>query len=137
MDRLACLAVFIAAYFYGGFSLLAQGQEDSMIRELVRKANAREQESGFCARTGWPSGESRDGFTEFLRGAALNSWKVNTFRNKTVCNLDRVTKVHQENGGKCVTYDGWVCDKDKGCSVYKTVDCLDRNGKFVTRRNAN
>ncbi len=128
------LAGFIVLLVGGVVGARAQSADEKKIDEIVRKAEASEPEDGFCAGTGWPPGDSRDGFTAFLKSAAVKSWKINSFKNGS-CTLDRVTRVHQENGGKCVTYSGWTCAPGKTCGTYKTVDCLNRQGVFVTRRD--
>ena len=114
---------------------LAQSREQQLIDEVVRKSEAGGMEQGMCAQTGWPPGDSVEGFTAFLNSATVGSWKVNTFKNGN-CELNRVTKVHTENGGKCVTYSLWACTKDKNCGTGANVDCLDKRGVFTNRRKA-
>jgi hypothetical protein len=114
-------------------SALAQGREQALIDELVRKSEAGQLEGSLCAGTGWPPGDSLEGFTAFLNAAKAGSWKVNTFANGN-CELNRVTRVHVENGGKCVTYKLWACTKGASCGTGANMDCLDSSGKFVNRK---
>jgi len=107
----------------------AQSREQQTIDEVVRKAEAGENENGFCSRTGWPTGNNYDGFVAFLRAAAVGSWKMNTFNNGN-CELNRVTKVHHESGAKCVSYSLWKCSKGGTCGTGAVVDCLDANNKL-------
>src|SRR5689334_10097358 len=96
----------------GSASAFAQAREQALIDELVRKSEAAQPEGNLCGRTGWPPGDSLEGFTAFLKAAKVGAWKVNTFANGN-CELNRVTRVHVENGGKCVTYKLWACTKGK------------------------
>jgi len=58
----------------------AQGSGDP-VAELIRKADAREADNGFCAGvTDWPPGTG-EGYVQFLRNAAIGYAKVNRFRN--------------------------------------------------------
>jgi hypothetical protein len=115
-------------------SVFAQARDQERIDELVRKAEKSEAADSFCARTGWPPGDSIEDFTTVLRGAVVGSWNVRTFSNGS-CVLNRVTKVHQENGGKCVGYTFYTCPRSGACRLGKSIDCLDRNGKLLSRRN--
>jgi hypothetical protein len=47
----------------------AQSSERRLIDEIVRTAQTREPKNGFCARTGWPPGDSKDAFVAFLKAA--------------------------------------------------------------------
>jgi len=129
--KTALIAGFALALFGGGPTARAQ---QAMIDEIVRKSEAREPESGFCARTGWPNGDNWEGFKAFLTTAEVGTWKINTFANGA-CELNRVTEVHNEAGAKCVSYSIWVCGKDRNCGTGKVVDCLDRNGKLNRKEN--
>jgi hypothetical protein len=102
--------------------------------ELVRKAETGEAANGFCASTGWPAGDSVADFTRLLRAAVVGaSLPPRTFSNGG-CVVNRVTEVHQENGGKCIGYTYYTCPKSGTCGLGKSIDCLDRNGTFVSRR---
>jgi hypothetical protein len=111
---------------------LAQSREQQTIDEIVRKSEAREVENGFCSRTGWPNGSNWEGYKKFLTTAAVGSWKVNTYDNGN-CELDRVTRVHQERGAKCVSYSLWTCTRGGACGTGATVDCLEPSGQLRRR----
>jgi len=115
-------------------AVLGQSREQQTIDEIVRKAEARERENGFCSIVGWPPGDNWEGFAAFLKGAHVGTWKVNRFANGN-CELNRVTRVHQESIGRCVSYSLWSCPKGGTCGTGKVVDCLDRNGKLTRRQN--
>lgn len=116
-----------------GTSAFAQARDQKQIDELVRKAETKEEADGFCAGTGWPPGDRIEDFTAILRAAVVGSWNVSTFSNGA-CVLNRVTDVHQENGGKCVGYTFYTCPKSGACGLGKSIDCLDGNGNFLSRR---
>ncbi|MBL8674276.1 MAG: hypothetical protein JNL07_05255 [Rhodospirillales bacterium] len=127
----AALAALALACASGGAS--AQDSELRMIEEVIRRAEAGEPENGFCRSTRWPPGDSLEAFTAYLNAASVGSWKINNFANGN-CAYDRVTAIHQEDGGKCVSYTYWSCTRDGSCGVGRSVDCLDSAGVFVRRR---
>ena len=116
----------------GGGSALAYKPE--LIADLIRKAEAGQQEQGFCAGTGWPKGDDVAAFTSFLSAAAVGTAKSNTFENGN-CQFDSVIRVHEESGGKCVTLRTWICVSGGKCGRASTVECLDRVGAFASRRS--
>jgi hypothetical protein len=130
----AAISLSVLLLLYAGAGALAQTRDQKQIDTLVRKAEMGEAANGFCARTSWPPGDSHEDFTAFLRGAKVGSWIVRT-HSKGDCVFNRVTDVHQENGGKCVGYTFYVCPKSGACGLGKSIDCLDQNGTFVSRRN--
>ena len=111
----------------------ASAQKPELIADLIRKAEAGQQESGFCAGTGWPKGDDIADFTAFLNAAAVGTAKSNTFANGN-CQFDSVIRVHEESGGKCVTLRTWICVRGGKCGRGSTVECLDRAGGFASRR---
>ena len=122
----------------GAMLLLCAGSSASaykpeLIADLIRKAEAGQQESGFCAGTGWPKGDDVAAFTAFLSSAAVGAAKSNTFANGN-CQFDSVIRVHEEGGGKCVTLRTWICVRGGKCGRGSTVECLDRAGAFASRR---
>ena len=116
-----------------GGGAAAQDSELRMIEEVIRRAEAREPENGICQTTRWPPGDSLEAFTAYLNAASVGSWKINNFANGN-CAYDRVTAIHHENGGKCVSYTYWSCTRGGSCGIGRTVDCLDSAGVFVRRR---
>jgi hypothetical protein len=111
----------------------ASAQKPELIADLIRKADAGQQEAGFCVGTGWPRGDDIAAFTAFLNAAAVGMAKSNTFANGN-CQFDSVIKVHEESGGKCVTLRTWLCVRGGKCGRVSTVECLDRVGAFASRR---
>ena len=127
------IACFGAALIVSFGAVSAQTREQGKIDEIIRKAEGKEPERGFCATTGWPQGDNLESFLTHLQSASVGSWKVSNYASGG-CQYDRVTGVHMESGGKCVAYDYWRCLPKEGCGKAKSVDCLDRNGKPAQRR---
>lgn len=114
----------------GGSAVQAPGA--SLVDEIVRKAESREAENGFCAGTGWPLGDDFATFKAWLEGANVGTWKANRYASGA-CELNRVTRIHNDAAtGRCVTYSRWNCRKGQLCLTGSAVDCLDRNGKLTT-----
>ena len=116
-----------------GAGTSASAYKPELIADLIRKAEAGQQEAGFCAGTGWPKGDDVAAFTSFLSAAAVGTAKSNTFANGN-CQFDSVIRVHEESGGKCVTLRTWICVRGGKCGRGSTVECLDRAGAFASRR---
>lgn len=134
METIRMIIVGSALLLWSSMAVVAQTHEQQTIGEIFRKAEAGETENGFCSRAGWPPGDNWDGFAAFLKAANVGSWKINTFANGN-CELNRVTRVHQENVGRCVSYSLWKCTRGGTCGTGKVVDCLDQNGKLTRRQN--
>lgn len=106
--------------------------EQIAIDEIVRKAENKLPENGFCAGTGWPLGDNFDVFKAWLESASVGTWKVNRYANGA-CELNRVTRIHHdEKTGRCVSYSRWNCRRGATCLTGSAVDCLDKNGKLTT-----
>jgi hypothetical protein len=117
-----------------GNSITSRSFHETHIAEMIRKAEAHEKEDGFCTQVGWPRfAGGADAFTVYLKAAKVGTWKVNTFDNGN-CQYDRVTSITPENGGKCIAYTYWACDKGGTCGISKASDCLDSKGVFTTRK---
>ncbi|HEY7609858.1 MAG TPA: hypothetical protein VIF14_11555 [Alphaproteobacteria bacterium] len=100
------------------------------VSELIRKAEAKEPDNGFCARiTDWPAG-TRETYIYFLGVAVLGFGKVNRFQNNTHCQFDRVTEIYSGPSGKCVRYTWWACATDKGCASGSDADCRMPHGDW-------
>jgi hypothetical protein len=107
----------------------AQGNGDP-VSELVRKAEARENDNGFCATvTDWPPGTG-EGYVQFLRIASIGYAKVNRFRNNAQCQFDRVVDVYNGPAGKCVRYIWWACATGSSCARGEDTECLQADGSW-------
>jgi hypothetical protein len=107
----------------------AQDRADP-VSELVRKADAREPDNGFCAAiTDWPAGTG-GGYVLFLRSAAIGYAKVNRFRNNMQCQFDRVVDVYNGSTGKCVRYLWWACATGSSCARGEDTECLQADGSW-------
>lgn len=107
----------------------AQGNGDP-VSVLVRKAEAREADNGFCAGvTDWPPGTG-EGYVAFLRSAAIGYAKVNRFRNNLQCQFDRVIDVYNGPTGKCVRYLWWACATGSSCARGEDTECRQADGSW-------
>jgi len=131
--RLCHLAALITAIGLGGEDALAQttGRDDPKVRELMRKAEAKETTGDFCLNTRWPAGDYA-GYKDFLEGAKPGAWKINTFKGGENCQHDRVNTVFNKSGIRCVSYTWWSCNLDANCSRGSAVACKNRNGEWET-----
>ncbi len=108
---------------------LAQGYGDP-VAELVRKADSREADNGFCATvTDWPPGTG-ESYLQFLRTAVIGYAKVNRFRNNMQCQFDRVVDVFSGPEGKCVRYLWWACATGSSCARGEDTECQQADGRW-------
>jgi hypothetical protein len=112
----------------------SQSNEQSVTAEIVRKSTARDNEDGYCSRTGWAMGDNWERFKSWLETARIGTWKVNNFANGS-CEYNRVTGVHYEGNKRCVSYSIWTCSRGGTCGTGRVVDCLDPSGKLDRREN--
>ena len=125
-------AAFALSSLLLGLDVTLASAQTPLMKELVRKAQSKEQEDGFCARTAWPLGDSSADFAAFLRKAATESQRATTFSNGA-CVFNLVTRVHMENGNKCVSYTYYTCSRGAACGLGKSVDCLRPDGTYSRR----
>jgi hypothetical protein len=116
----------------------ARGQTGSAapdpVAELIRKADAKEPENGFCATVAdWPPGSGQS-YLHFLEIARVGFAKINTFKDGADCQFDRVTAVYQGNSGKCVRYIWWACARGSTCGYGEDTDCKQADGQWVRQR---
>jgi hypothetical protein len=109
----ACMTAFLAAQ-----SAEAQTR---LSGELVRKAEAREDESGFCGKVNWAD-LNRNAYVRWLDGATVGTTKVNKFGSGQ-CQYDEVTRISSRSGRKCVHYTFYACVPGKNCGVGRSVEC--------------
>lgn len=129
-------AALIALSSLAGGGASAQGQTGAPdpVAELIRKAEAKELDGGFCAAvSGWPPGDRRS-YVYFLDGARLGFAKVNTFNAGAQCQFDRVTEVYRQNGRKCVRYAWWACVRGANCARGEDADCKLASGDWERQR---
>lgn len=126
-----------AAHVAGAFAIVlglalagtaAMAQEE-IVRELVRKAEAREAENGFCVTTGWPAG-SPETNRAFRERAVPGATSFDTFRDGAVCAMARVLAVYQHEGRRCLRYQYWVCERGDTCGGGFTRTCKDADGNW-------
>ena len=107
----------------------ASAQAPDPVAELIRKADVKEPDNGFCAAVDWPLG-TRESYVNWLRGAVVGSAKVNRFSNGEHCQFDRVTQVYAGASGRCLRYTWWACATGKGCARGDDAECLQANGDW-------
>lgn len=120
-------ALMLAA---SGAAAHGQGVGPDPVAELIRKAEAREAENGFCATVDWPPG-TRESYVRFLEIAMTGFAKINTFQNGAHCQFDRVTEIYQGPSGKCVRYTWWACASGKNCGRGADADCRQADGSWA------
>lgn len=106
----------------------AHTQSDRLVREIIRKAEARNPEDGFCRRSAWrtpgPRAQQR-----FLENAVVHSDEAARFEDGA-CSYTRVDETYRGRYGKCVRYTWWACEPGTTCATGKTAWCKQRNGTF-------
>ena len=103
-----------------------------LVREFLRKVNAREPENGFCSTTGWPRGSPAI-YVQWLESAVVGSTKINTFKSGADCQYDRVTAVSYRAGRKCVRYVWSACQRGKNCGRGTAEACKQPGGNWDTK----
>ena len=104
-------------------------QRSPIIQELMRKAQAKAQEDGFCATMPQTKAETDDAF---YANASAGTEKQFSFRHpllerKYYCGLRRVTAVVMEKGKRCVLELAWACVGEGACDHGRMKWC--DNGK--------
>lgn len=99
-----------------------------MIAEVVRKAQGREAESGFCTTTGWrvETAETHDSNIVIYDSGTVGSSKtfINRARGQTdYCAYLRIAQVFSEGGQRCVRTHIWYCSVGKTCAFSKFKGC--------------
>lgn len=102
------------------------------VREILRKAEAKEAESGFCRGIGWVPGDGAS-YERFLEQAAAGSNKTNTFKNGQNCQYDRVDAVFRKDDIRCVSYTWWACSGGGSCGRGSAIACKNRQSGWDTQ----
>lgn len=125
---LGCALRALAAAIIAAAAAPAHAQNPDPVSELIRKAEAREMDNGFCASIAdWPAGTA-DSYLHFLRSAEVGFAKINRFRNNAHCQFDRVIEVYNGPTGKCVRYVWFACATSNTCAKGEDTDCQQANG---------
>jgi hypothetical protein len=93
------------------------GDQQALIRELIRKAEAGERENGFCARTNWPTVGWGVAVGRIPRGGGTTAVKVPISNLPPACLFIRAQAVYAERLGFCRQFDAWACTIGGTCSV--------------------
>jgi hypothetical protein len=98
--------------------------QQSQIRELMRKAQAGEPENGFCSRVNWPSRGTLTANNIWLTLVPATGGTV-LQRDKAfgleLCAVRRISGISTESGRKTRTIEAWACMTDgKPCQTQRT-----------------
>jgi hypothetical protein len=110
---------WMAAAALAAVSASAAVAQDYLINEIMRKAERREYEGGFCARTGWFMERSRNDTAGFYENARIGTAKVfqDSFSGKNnYCAYLRVDNIYYEGNRRCLLVRMWSCEFRLSCS---------------------
>ncbi len=150
LSRMVCVLVPCALALAGAAPLaLAQGSSkfertqpaapapgavappaDPVIRELMRKAAARESEDGFCARM--PPG-TMGNFNDFKKkpvGATAQYNAHNAFIGKVTCGFWRIASEFRQGANRCVNLQQYHCQPGSPCEANRYAECDNGFGEY-------
>jgi hypothetical protein len=101
---------------------------------LVSKAEARENENGFCKTVNWQPQATLVGFYNFLSTSRANSEYVvrSLYSYGKGCTFYRVNSVSDNNNKKCVRLTGWYCLDGMYCDTMQNNWCRNSDGNWVS-----
>jgi hypothetical protein len=108
----------LAAGLAAAFASTALAQ-DYLISELMRKADRREYEGGFCARTSWFMERGQNDTVGFYENARVGTSKVfqDSFSGKNdYCAYLRVDDIFYEGPRRCLRAQMWYCEYRLACA---------------------
>ena len=114
----------------------APAPADPLIRELMRKAQAKESENGLCARVADKDGARlyQDPDLHFYKrrpaGSTIQYSRRNAFLGKVTCGLYRVASVFTMKGRRCVRIDHWNCVAGEACGAGRATECENASGNY-------
>ncbi len=112
-------------------ALPVRAQDDRFVTEIMRMADDKDPEAGFCQRAPWrvagPSAQN-----QFLNRAAVGTDEAAKFADGA-CSYTRVTRIYAGRYGKCVRYTWWACEPGKTCDTGATAGCKNRDGNWATQ----
>jgi len=107
------------------------------VDEVIRKAQGRERENGFCARVSWPVMAGRfDGVRKASSSGGFVPWTEQDSGKLFLCGVWRVSAETARQGIKVRRATSWACMVSAGsCGAFGPFDlCLNRSGEWVTRK---
>lgn len=108
---------------------------DPVIRELMRKAQARESEAGLCGRlTDKDGGADFNLFPRRPAGSTHQFSRHNGFIGRVTCGLYRIAAAFSTKGKRCILQEEWICYAGQTCSAARVTMCeiSPGEGRYVT-----
>ena len=109
----------IGAAVLAAASASAALAQDYLIDEIIRKADRREPENGFCARTGWRMESSRNDTVGFYENATIGTFKIfqDSFSARyDYCAYLHVDDIFYEDNRRCLRAQMWFCEYNRPCA---------------------
>ncbi len=136
MKRIRLAPVFAAAVVFLSLSATASLPQNSqaLVQELMRKAKAGSNESGFCARARWRVEASYADVGSFYDDAVVGTTK--TFEDRfsgpvPYCGLIRIDEITNEGGSRCIRMQMWWCRIKFACHHAVHKGCRDEKGSYA------
>jgi hypothetical protein len=111
---------------------------DPLMNEVIRKAQGREREDGFCARVSWPVTAGRfDGVRKAGSSGGFVPWTEQDSGKLFLCGVWRVSAETVRQGIRVRRATSWACMVPGGsCGAFGPFDlCQNRSGEWVTTTN--
>jgi hypothetical protein len=112
---------------------LAQNNENELIQEVIRRANASAPEGGFCGSVDWPTYRTPQEAARMYDLDKVGDVRPSVHRYKSHgCGVARTTAVTFQDGRRCVTETGWHCIVGGDCGHYPSYTlCKDQDGAYI------
>lgn len=108
--------------------------QQGLVREVMRKAQAGEAEEGFCARTNWPVHTSSQQAAAAWDRDVVGSTRVSVYRQGTQgCAFTRTTAITAEDGQRCVQFAAWQCLIGAKCNHANYKLCKNAAGIYAPK----
>ena len=106
-------------------------EQQPLVVEVMRKAQAKEAENGFCARTNWRTLTPQETDAAFDRDVT-GSRRVhnNVARPPTGCGFMRTLEVFEEAGRRCLRNASWQCPVAGRCNYSLHKFCKNSDGIY-------
>jgi hypothetical protein len=131
---LALLAVVAAAPGADAQQHDPSNTEREQMAEIVRKGEAKEAESGYCATLDWPIRASLDPFYAFLgqgRAGGIYLAKLQTGSVRGCSYYRMIGNFTNESGQTCACTVGWACNEGGNCVVSRATWCSTGGGRWT------
>ena len=107
-------------------------EQQPLVVEVRRKAQAQEKENGFCATTNWPIRSTRQEANAYndRRIAGETEVAFVTFSGTPLCVFQRTLAVSVEDGRRCFNTSEWVCFVGGQCLYGANRYCRNNDGNY-------